>query len=250
MDARIGCCGFPMARKAYFARFSVVEIQQTFYQPPRPETLRRMREEAPPGFEFTLKAWQLITHEPTSPTYRRLKTPIPPERRERYGAFRPTEEVFDAWHATLACAEALSARIVVFQCPASFTPTDAHIANLREFFRAIRPGAQGVIPGWEPRGEWPPGTVDALCAELGLLRVVDPFAAAPPAGGLRYFRLHGIGGYHYRYTDADLQRLLGHCRGTTYCLFNNARMAEDAARFMALARGQSNETGPLSPHLL
>lgn len=36
----IGCCGFPMARERYFARFPVVEVQQTFYRPPRIETLR------------------------------------------------------------------------------------------------------------------------------------------------------------------------------------------------------------------
>jgi len=55
----------------------VVEVQQTFYQIPRIATGKRWREEAPPDFEFTMKAWQLITHEPSSPTYRRLRTVIP-----------------------------------------------------------------------------------------------------------------------------------------------------------------------------
>jgi uncharacterized protein YecE (DUF72 family) len=32
---RVGCCGFPMAHAVYYRHFSVVEVQQTFYQPPR-----------------------------------------------------------------------------------------------------------------------------------------------------------------------------------------------------------------------
>ena len=66
MGVCVGCCGFPMGRKAYFQRFSLVEVQQTFCKPPRLETLARWHQEAPEGFEFILKAWQLITHEPSS----------------------------------------------------------------------------------------------------------------------------------------------------------------------------------------
>jgi uncharacterized protein YecE (DUF72 family) len=54
----------------------VVEVQQTFYEPPADTTIRRWRARAPAAFEFTLKAWQLITHEPSSPTFRRLKRPL------------------------------------------------------------------------------------------------------------------------------------------------------------------------------
>jgi hypothetical protein len=66
------------------------------------------------GFEFTLNARQLITHEPSSPTYRKLKTTILTGKTESYGSFRPTPEVFAAWESTLVCARALEARIVVF----------------------------------------------------------------------------------------------------------------------------------------
>ncbi|MET1127893.1 MAG: DUF72 domain-containing protein, partial [Thermoproteota archaeon] len=63
-----GCCGFPLSRKRYFERFNVVEVQQTFYDPPSADTLRRWREEAPKGFVFTVKAWQAVTHPSSSPT--------------------------------------------------------------------------------------------------------------------------------------------------------------------------------------
>ncbi|MEW5865158.1 MAG: DUF72 domain-containing protein [Pseudomonadota bacterium] len=235
LDLRVGCCGFAMARPRYFATFGLVEVQHTFYQPPRLATLARWRVQAPASFEFTLKAWQLITHEPASPTYRRLKTPVPPNRRARYGSFRPTAEVAAAWAATLECARVLRASVIVFQCPASFAPTPEHVANLRRFFRKARGEAGDIVLAWEPRGAWPRALVRSLCAELDLRPVLDPFAQKPFPGTWRYFRLHGRGGYRYRYSDSELRALHSLCRGTTYVLFNNTAMADDARRFIALA---------------
>ena len=40
-DVRIGLCGFTMAADDYVREFPVVEVQQTFYEPPRDETMRR-----------------------------------------------------------------------------------------------------------------------------------------------------------------------------------------------------------------
>lgn len=122
MHLKIGCCGFAVGRRPYAARLKVVEVQQTFYQPPRVETVRRWREEAPPDFEFTLKAWQLITHEATSPTYRRLKRSLNLEERRQAGSFKPTSVVRQAWEVTRELALTLKTRLILFQCPASFAP--------------------------------------------------------------------------------------------------------------------------------
>ncbi|HSJ15130.1 MAG TPA: DUF72 domain-containing protein [Longimicrobiales bacterium] len=73
MAIRLGMCGFTIGAAAYYRSFDVVEVQQTFYDPPAPGTLARWRAEAPAGFEFTMKAWQVITHFGTSSTYRRLR---------------------------------------------------------------------------------------------------------------------------------------------------------------------------------
>lgn len=224
-------------------RFSLVEVQQTFYQPPRLATLKRWRDEAPRGFEFTLKAWQLITHEPSSPTYRRLRHPPPARALARCGAFEPTEEVANAWRVTREAAAALAATAVVFQCPASFAPTARNLSHLRRFFRRLADEGNPFRLCREPRGAWPRATVIALCRELGLQLVVDPFAADPPGGDYRYFRLHGVTGYRHRYADSELRRLRALCRGTTYCLFNNMSMAEDAARFLALIHGKQDVRG-------
>jgi len=105
---KVGCCGFRMAMAEYALRFPVVEVQQTFYQPPKVQTLERWRAEAPPDFEFTLKAWQLITHEARSPTYRRLKRNLTEQELNECGAFRPSAIVREAWSTTLACACARS----------------------------------------------------------------------------------------------------------------------------------------------
>src|ERR687883_886951 len=96
-EVRVGLCGFTMAFADYVREFPVVEVQQTFYEPPRDATLLRWRRQAPLRFEFTLKAWQLITHDASSPTYRRLRRPLAVADRELVGSFRLTAPVLRAW---------------------------------------------------------------------------------------------------------------------------------------------------------
>ena len=134
---KVGCCGFAAAQKKYFELFKVIEIQQTFYQIPEIKTAEKWRNAAPPDFEFTMKAWQLITHVPSSPTYRRLRERIDPGKADRYGGFRAAMEVMDAWKRTAAFARALGASIIVFQCPASFKPLEQNAKNIRAFFSKI-----------------------------------------------------------------------------------------------------------------
>jgi uncharacterized protein YecE (DUF72 family) len=242
MPVKVGCCGFPMMRAEYYRRFPVVEIQQTFYNLPRIATAERWRQEAQAGgfrngradFEFTMKAWQLITHEPSSPTYRRLRQAIPGTEKELYGSFRPTDPVLRAWSKTAAVARAMGASLVIFQCPPRFTPTTAHVENLRAFFTTI--DRVGFVAAWEPRGDWPPDLIRRLCGDLNLVHVVDPLKQVPQSHGLRYFRLHGVTGYRYLHTDQDLQTVAERCaeEAPTYVLFNNVFMAEDALRFQGL----------------
>jgi uncharacterized protein YecE (DUF72 family) len=197
----------------------------------------KWRREAPEDFRFCLKAWQLVTHPVSSPTYRKLKAPLPEGSRSAAGGFQPTAEVWNAWEATRGIARALRAAVIVFQCPASFRPTGPNIRNLEAFFRKV--GTCGHMLAWEPRGEWPKDVVRDLCTRLGLIHCVDPFACEPATVGVRYFRLHGRGGYRYRYSDADLRelrgRVLGYGAGGTHVMFNNVWMKEDAARFIAMA---------------
>jgi uncharacterized protein YecE (DUF72 family) len=81
--------------------------------------------------------------------------------------------------------------------------------------------------------------VEDLCRELDLVHVVDPFQHRQLAGSIRYFRLHGKGGYRYRYSDGDLAWLKEELEPgmITYFLFNNISMAEDAERLKRLVHG-------------
>jgi uncharacterized protein YecE (DUF72 family) len=235
MEIKIGCCGFPTNRQNYYYDFKLVEIQQTFYNLPKEDTAIKWRKESPPNFEFTIKAWQLITHEPRSPTYRRLKKKISEEERDKYGSFKPTEEVFSAWEKTLKIAQNLKTSIVVFQCPASFTPSEENKRNMRQFFCQIP--RKNLTFVWEPRGKWDSKEILELCQELKLVHCVDPFKAQPLYGDLIYLRLHGKTGYRYQYNNGDLKWLLNQYERVNkpvYILFNNISMYEDALKLKRL----------------
>jgi uncharacterized protein YecE (DUF72 family) len=230
-EVQIGTCGFGRTKSEYGKRLSCVEIQHTFYKPPQVKTLERWRAEMPDHFEFTLKAWQMITHEPGSPTYRRLKRPLTDKEMSEAGAFKPTETVRAAWETTLASAKALRARTVLFQCPAKFTPTKENIANLRKFFKNIDRGEMNFA--WEPRGAWDDNVVRKLCDELDLWHTVDPFKARTVTPDRCYYRLHGIVRWRYTYEDGELEELVPLLAkdGLSYVFFNNITMIEDAVRF-------------------
>jgi uncharacterized protein YecE (DUF72 family) len=230
-SVRIGCCGFRSSRETYYASLDSVEVQHTFYQPPQVATLRRWREEAPAGFEFTLKAWQLVTHVSSSPTYRRLKRTLTEEEKEGAGFFRPTEVVKSAWELTRECAVALGARALLFQCPASFKPVRENVENMRRFFGGAE--RAGLTFCWEPRGGWPRELVSELCEELALWHAVDPFSERTLTPGRCYFRLHGRKGWRYKYEEGELEELRSMLPrdATSYVFFNNVHMREDARRF-------------------
>ena len=250
---RIGLCGFTMAFEDYVREYRLVEVQQTFYEPPRDGTLRRWRALAPSDFEFTIKAWQLVTHDASSPTYRRLRLPLTDAGRAEAGGFRTSPIVTRAWQRTLECAAILRATAILFQCPASFRPTEDNIRRMRAFFgRAERP--PGIRMLWEPRGPWPEDLVATICQDLDLVHVVDPFVSSTVTPQQTYLRLHGTTGARHVYSDAELDRLAQMLPvGTNhppYVLFNNLPRVEDARRFRAiLARTRASPDWAAHPGL-
>uniref|UniRef100_A0A7C4B8P0 DUF72 domain-containing protein n=1 Tax=Thermofilum pendens TaxID=2269 RepID=A0A7C4B8P0_THEPE len=245
----IGCCGWCMGRSRYYAVFNVVELQDTFYDPPDPERLGRLASEAPEGFAFAMKAWQAVTHPLDSPTWKRAKKKPESSLADRYGFLRPTREVLEAWDLVARAARALRASVVVVQTPPSFGYSEENLRNAVEFFRSAE--TRDFWVGWEPRGSWleSPGRIAEVVSRFDrVVHVVDPFRARPVVEReVVYYRLHGIGGgevnYRYKYTDEDLRRLAElvrphlEARRAVYVLFNNVYMAQDAARFKELAAG-------------
>lgn len=227
----------------YVSLFRLVEIQHTFYEPPGDELLRRWRAAVPHRFEFTIKAWQLVTHESSSPTYRRLKRPLPEQHKGEVGAFRSTPPVLQAWQRTLECARILRATAVLLQCPKSFRPTEQNVARLRAFMHRVERPEGRLL--WEPRGAWSPALVTELCQELALVHVVDPMQTETVTPNETYYRLHGTSGMRHVHTDQELARLgdLVRDRPQPYVLFNNLSRVSDAKRFVDLLEASSPRSG-------
>lgn len=235
MTTKVGLCGFTIGAEAYFDTFPVVEVQQTFYDPPSARTLERWRMQAPPAFEFTMKAWQVITHAGTSRTYRRLKSPFSDQQRSEAGGFRVNRTTLEAWATTLACAKRLRATAILFQCPGSFRASEENAEAMRRFFGEIeRPESVRLL--WEPRGPWPDDLVLSLCRQLGLTHAADPFVRPSLTPELTYWRLHGNGSHYASYSDDELRQLQQWLRdaGDAYVMFNNIPRPGDAKRFLGL----------------
>jgi uncharacterized protein YecE (DUF72 family) len=238
MRVRVGLCGFTMAMEDYALHFPVVEVQNTFYEPPRDEVMQRWRAVAGPSLEYTMKVWQLVTHSASSPTYRRMKRALGPGAEP--GFFRDSPAVREGWQRSVQCAAVLNATALLFQCPASFTPERENVERMRRFFERIdRPAARLL---WEPRGSrWVAERLLALslCRDLGLGHVIDPLVTTPDPAQPVYWRLHGPAGPRSSYTPAHLRQLVGilgtvNNSGPHYVMFNNLPRIGDAKRFITL----------------
>jgi len=242
MDIKVGTCGYGRTRKHdYAAALNCVEIQHTFYKPPQVKTLEGWRAEMPEGFEFTLKAWQFITHDGGTPTYKRLKRDLTEKEAREVGSFRPTESVDYGWQVTLESAKALRARTILFQCPAKFVQSETNVKNMRKFFKKAE--RDDLNFAWEPRGKtWGDNTIEKICRDLDLWHCVDPFARRTLTPNRCYYRLHGIGGYRYKYEEGELEELVSLLPkdNLSYVFFNNNAMFDDAVRFKQIVEEESS----------
>lgn len=260
-NIKVGTCGYGYYKpagnwkqkyksklQAYSDAFEVVEINRTFYGLPMVKTTRRWREEVLEGFEFTLKAWQAITHSTSSMTWRKRTEKLTEKQKKNFGNLRPNKEVLDAWEQTRDRAEALEANVCVFQCPASFDCSAENEKNMRRFFEKVDRGK--LQPAWEPRGDWTdnPEKIESICNDLGLIHIVDLMRREPLSDhSTAYIRLHGLNpkeyDYRYDYSDSELEQLaekltsLAKRHKTVYCMFNNDNMFANAQSLMKLLQG-------------
>ncbi|MBR9680619.1 MAG: DUF72 domain-containing protein [Candidatus Altiarchaeota archaeon] len=219
---QIGTCGWSYLPKkfvspgmsrltAYAKIFDSVEITSTFYQMPKTSTARAWRKEVDavnPNFEFSVKIPKLITH---------------------------VSNFSDqgTWEKIKDIAEALRAKVLVFQTPKTFAETKANIKRLSDFFKKI----DGFEFALEPRG-WSRETIETLLPELGLKHIVDPFSEKPIKQKFNYYRLHGRGNimYRYRFKEDDLDFLKKRMKKKDYLRFNNIFMYDDAMRMIELVK--------------
>ena len=235
-DLKIGCSGFGQyKRHDYFKRLGTVEYQQSFFDPPASAVCTRLRKQAPRGFDFVIKAWQLVTHERPSAGYSRLSKPLSgPEA--NYGSFQATKEVTGAWQATQKIADILESRVVLYETPASFTPTVKNRQNLTAFFeQAPRDGWTHV---WEPQGVWSDHEVHKICDQLGLVSCWDPLAVeAFPPGPVAYLKIRNMGSPH-PVSQSELNWLAQGLQdyNSAHVIFSSSKMFTDARKLVELLR--------------
>ena len=233
---RVGCSQVGAHPDRYFRRFSALELQQTFFNPPRPATLQRLRRQAPTGFGFVVKAWQLITHDAGSPGYRRLGGRPLWAAAEEFGQFRPTPAVREALRITLESAEALEAEVLFFETPTAFAPSAQSRSRIAAFFEQLDRGGRTLV--WDPRGLWSPAEASRICTDLGLLLCSDPLQSqehvALAEAATVYFRVAGLG-RQQALSEDDLLELQAKLDGVTgHCIFDTVEMQRDAERLLAL----------------
>jgi uncharacterized protein YecE (DUF72 family) len=245
MVITIGCCGFaiPGGMSSYYKEFNLVEIQSTFYNIPRLETVERWRQEASEGFEFVPKAFQGITHPTSSPTWRRFRGKLQGTNKDstRYGFLKPSDEVIDCWNTTINICRRLRAEALLIQTPPNFGVSELNVSNMEKLLTGVE--RKGVVVCWEPRGDWNENTdkIRKICSDLDLVHVVDLMRREPVSTHeVSYVRLHGLNprefDYRYEYSAEELLRLktkvlrLEEKSRKVYVLFNNTNMAADAKR--------------------
>ncbi len=200
---------------AYYAEhFDTVEVNSSFYRPPRPETTRAWVRRTPPGFEFSLKLYQKFTH----PQMFRQAT--------GQGEATVSQRDVDAFRAALdPIAEAGKLGAVLAQFPPSFKndePSRAYLRWLLGTFRDYPMAVELRHRSWS----------DEVAATLELL---NEFGAAwvqidepkfrfsirqnylPNVTSFYYMRLHGRNAaawwshdsvedrYDYLYTESELK---------------------------------------------
>jgi uncharacterized protein YecE (DUF72 family) len=229
---RIGCSGWnyaswkgrfypaglrPSDWLAYYThQFDTVEVNNTFYRLPAPETFAGWRDATPEGFTMAVKASRYLTH------LKRLRDPE-----------EPVQRFFD--HASC-----LGRRLgpVLYQLPGNFGLDLPRLEGLLHLLppcirvdddEATHPVAHVMEfrdPSWYVDGTY------ALLAEHGVsLCLHDKRGSAidaPAVGPVVYVRFHGTSGhYHGSYSGAELDRwadrLAGYWREgrDVYAFFNN-----------------------------
>jgi len=218
--------GVPDARRlAYYAeRLATVEINSTFYAPPRPAFLHRWAAAVPPGFLFAVKGSRRFTHD------QRLQA----DHAEVLGFFAAISELGDKLGP------------ILFQTPPGLACDPTRLA---EFLSFLPPGFRVAFEFRDP--SWWNAGIYALLAEknaafclFDLNRKQSPVEVT---ADFVYIRLHGPGRpYHDRYPAATLdaweERIAAWCAAgkEVFLYFDNtekAAAAHDAQEMRARLGG-------------
>jgi len=213
-----------LPKKAWFdhyaGRFDTVEINNTFYKLPQPETFRHWREAAPEGFQYVLKFSRYGSH------IKRLREPGEPIERFL--------EVADELGPSLGP--------ILVQLPPKWQANPERL----EGFLAAAPADHRWA--FEFRDEsWLDESVFAVLERHGAALCIHDMIERHPrrlTAGWTYLRFHGehyAGSYSHQFLTAEADRIAALLRDSidVHAFFNNdeeARAAEDAQTLERLVR--------------
>ena len=128
------------ARLAYYcSQLPLAEIATTYRFPPTPDLARQWVDRTPDGFRLDVRAWSLLTHNPTLPDslWEDLHGSVRPETRHRrrlYAEHLPADVVDECWlrfaHGVRPLHEAGRLGLIVLQYPSWWSPRDETRAEL------------------------------------------------------------------------------------------------------------------------
>jgi uncharacterized protein YecE (DUF72 family) len=148
-------------RLAYYcSRLPLAEIATTYRFPPTPDMARQWVARTPDGFCLDVRAWSLLTENPTLPDslWEDLHAEVRPETRHRrrlYSNHLAGDAIAECWqrfaHALRPLHDAGRLGVVILQYPTWFTPkpeTRAVLAAARQRLDGYRVAVELRSPKW------------------------------------------------------------------------------------------------------
>ena len=201
---------------AYSRAFNFVEVNSTFYEIPKIDTVKSWRRIVPEGFEFSVRCNKTLTH-------------------ELY--FEPTSEAFSILDEMVQICHLLKAEILHFQTPPSFYYNEANCDRVKDFFLSAKiNNLRLALEIRSPTGLTP--VLGKMLQDLNIIHCVDLLKGVEPAykSDILYTRLFGKG-YHNicQPLDSELKHIDESAskegiKKAVITMHSN-RMFKDAARF-------------------
>jgi uncharacterized protein YecE (DUF72 family) len=148
-------------RLAYYcSQLPLAEIATTYRFPPTPELARQWASRTPDGFVLDVRAWSLLTFNPTLPDslFEDLQDAVRPETRHRrrlYAEHLPDEALEECWsrfrHALMPLHDSGRLGLVLLQYPSWWSPkpeTRSALAQARDRLGEFRVGVEFRSPKW------------------------------------------------------------------------------------------------------
>ena len=199
--------------KVYSELFNFVEVNNTYYQYPSFQTIKRWRKVVPNDFTFSVRCHHDLTHNL---------------------GFVPLNQAYKIFYQMRQYCDILNSPYLVLETPATYLVNKSNEEETRDFFSSLSINGLRLI--WEYRA---PITqiVVGIMEDFGIIHCVDLSKQKSSFDlDVTYSRLFGKGQHNlYQFNDDELTEIDRKAKNTdskTVILsYHGARMNSDAARF-------------------